>query len=153
MAYESTEVVVSKSQDQIRKLIYAHKGTGLMLLSQPPREGFEAMVTIGDMPYHIRIMATANPRVHDKWGMKLSGGRLDAVLEQENRRVWRVLFWHLKAMFEASDSGVIDVRDVIMPYVVMRDGLTIADHVKPKMQELMTCDPSRLLTSSSKETQ
>lgn len=145
MAYETTEVAVSKSQDAIRKLIYSHRGTGLMLLSQPPREGFEAMVTISEMAYHIRIMATCKPRTKDRNGWALSDKAKEAAREQEERRVWRVLYWHLKALFEAADSGVIDIRDVIMPYVVLRDGLTLADHVKPKMAELMNIDPARLL--------
>ena len=59
--------------------------------------------------------------------------------------MWRVLYWHLKAMFEAADAGVIDVRNIIMPYVVLKDGMTLADHVRPHMAELMTMDTSRLL--------
>lgn len=133
MAYENTEVPVSKSQEGIRKMIYAHKGTGLSLVSHPPREGFEAMVTIKETPYMIRIMAeckkTWNP-----------SGK-----EQEERRVWRVLYWHLKAMFEAADSGVIDIRDIIMPYVVLHDGRTLSEHIVPRMPELMTMDSGKLL--------
>jgi hypothetical protein len=146
MAYETTEVAVSKSQESIRKLIYGHRGTGLMLLSQHPREGFEAMITMQEMAYHIRVMATAKPVLKDKWGYGLSATKQAANTEQENRRVWRVLYWHLKAIFEAADSGVIDIRDVIMPYVVLRDGMTLSDHIKPQMAQLMTTDPSRLLT-------
>ena len=149
MAYETTVVAVGKSQDAIRRLIYAHRGTGLMLLSQPPREGFEAMIELAEQSYHIRVMATARPRTQDKWGMALSDSRIASEVDQENRRVWRVLYWHLKAMFEAADSGVIDIRDVIMPYVVLRDGLTLADHIKPKMAGLMPTDPSRLLTAAN----
>lgn len=139
MAYEDTEVAVAKSQDGIRKMIYAHKGTGLSLISHPPREGFEAMVEIDKLPYHVRIMATC--RTKDKWNSAFSQGRR----EQEERRVWRVLYWHLKAMFEAADSGVIDIRDVIMPYVVLRDGMTLSDYIKPQMPSIMAGDPSKLL--------
>jgi hypothetical protein len=146
MAYETTEVAVSKSQDVIRKLIYAHRGTGLMLLSQPPREGFEAMVELEKLPYHIRIMATCKDQKKDRHGYIRSPANLEKAIEQENRRVWRVLYWHLKAVFEAADAGVIDIRDVIMPYVVLRDGMTLADHIRPQMATLMTSDPSRLLS-------
>lgn len=146
MAYESTEVPVSRSQEAIRKLIYGHKGTGVMLLSHPPREGFEAMVTIGDQPYHIRIMATSRVITKDRHGWLLSESGKEKAREQEERRVWRVLYWHLKAMFEASDSGVIDIRDVIMPYVVTRDGRTLSEHLTPRMAELMHTDTSKLLT-------
>lgn len=148
MAYETTEVAVSKSQEEIRKLIYAHKGTGVMLISRPPAEGFEAFVEIEKTPYHVRIMATTKTvsKQDKNWRVR-SQSMMDTLIEQENRRVWRVLYWHLKAMFEAADAGVIDVRNIIMPYVVLRDGLTLADHIRPKMQELMTMDTSRLLGS------
>lgn len=142
MAYETTEVMVSKSQESIRKLIYAHKGTGLMLLSQPPREGFEAIMELDKQAYHIRVMATTK-------AIRRSGykSRDEKALDQELRRVWRVLYWHLKAMLEAADSGVIDIRDVIMPYVVLRDGMTLADHIKPQMQTMMNVDAARLLSA------
>ena len=149
MAYETTEVAVSKSQDAIRKLIYAHKGTGLMLVSRPPHEGFEAFITI-DMAYHIRVMAVCKEiSEQDKNWRTRSANTMETLREQELRRVWRVLYWHLKALFEAADSGVIDIRDVVMPYVVLRDGLTLSDHVRPKMDELMTMNPARLLAAES----
>jgi hypothetical protein len=148
MAYEGTEVAVSKSQDSIRRLIYAHKGTGLMLVSKPPAEGFEAFIEIAQKPYHVRIMATCrevskrDPR--SRWKERSASAHAAAV-EQEERRVWRVLFWHLKGIFEAADSGVIDIRNIIMPYVVLRDGTTLSDHIMPRMDELMTMNPDRLL--------
>lgn len=133
MAYEKTEVVVSKSQEQIRRLVYAHKGSGLNLMSHPPREGFEALVVIESMSYHVRIMATCKARHSPEQRL------------QEERRVWRVLYHHLKAMFEASDSGVVDIRDVIMPYVVMKDGRTLSEVLKPRMPEIMSAPLDRLL--------
>ena len=78
-----------------------------------------------------------------------SAGTVATLIDQELRRVWRVLYWHLKAMFEAADSGVIDLRDVIMPYVVLKDGSTLADHIKPRMAELLTMNPARLLGSGA----
>lgn len=144
MAYETTEVAVSKSQDAIRKLIYSHKGTSVMLISRPPSEGFEAMITL-DIPYYIRVMAICKDQTKDRNGWKRSDSAYVKALEQEERRVWRVLYWHLKAIFEAADSGVIDIRNVIMPYVVLRDGMTLSDHIVPRMGVLMTTDPSRLL--------
>lgn len=138
MAYDSTSVPVARSQEAIRELIYAHQGTGVCIISQRPQEGFEALVTILEMPYRVRIMATC---------LELDKKRRPVDRAQEERRVWRVLYWHLKAMFEAADSGVIDIRDVIMPYVVMRDGRTLSDQIKPQMDRLMTSDPTKLLAS------
>jgi hypothetical protein len=140
MPYETTEVPVSRSQEGIRKMIYAHKGTGVNLISHPPREGFEAMVTIEKISYHIRIMATCRTHAGPGYAPMSQEKR-----EQEERRVWRVLYWHLKAVFEASDSGVIDIRDVIMPYVVTRDGRTLSEIVVPRMEQLMQADTVKLL--------
>ena len=132
MAYDSTKVPIADSQTAIRKLIYAHKGTGVNFMSRPPKEGFEALVTLGEHGYHIRVMATCK-KVQNR--------------EQEERRVWRVLYWHLKAMFEAADSGVIAVEDIIMPYIVTPDGRTIAEHVAPKLAEMRELTGDRLLTA------
>lgn len=121
-----------QSQAEIRKIVYAHKGTGISFMSRPPREGFEALVTMGDQAYHIRVMAT----------MKKGNNR-----ESEERRVWRVLYWHLKAMFEAADSGVIAIEDIIMPYIVTPDGRTIAEHVAPKLAEMREFTHDKLLTA------
>lgn len=149
MAYENTEVSISKSQDQIRQMVYAHRGTGLMLVSKPPQEGFEAFITIEAMAYHIRVMATCKNVSRDRYGITRSDKITANAKAKEERRVWRVLFHHLKAMFEAADSGVIDIRNVVMPYVVLRDGRTLADHVQPRMKELMTMDPARLLEDAN----
>jgi len=146
MAYEETDVAVSRSQEQVRRLIYMHRGTGLMLISQAPREGFEAMVDLEGAAYQIRVMATCRKvESFDRQGRSRTPKIIEGMREREERRVWRVLYYHLKAMFEAADSGVIDIRDVIMPYVVLRDGMTLSDHIKPRMSQLMTTDPARLL--------
>src|SRR4029077_20313651 len=58
MAYDGTRVSISDSQSGIRRMVYAHKGTGVSFVSQPPREGFEALITLNNEAYHIRVMAT-----------------------------------------------------------------------------------------------
>lgn len=131
VAYDNTKVPISDSQSAIRKLIYSHNGTGVSFISQPPREGFDALVTLENVAYHIRVMAT---------------GKKGTDREQEERRVWRVLYWHLKAMFEAADSGVIAVEDIILPYVVTPDGRTIAEHIRPKLAEAREMTGNKLLT-------
>ena len=133
LSYDETRVPISQSQMEIRRMIYAHKGTGMNFMSQPPREGFEALVTMGEQGYHIRVMATCR---------KVSNR------DQEERRVWRVLPWHLKAMFEAADSGVLAIEDIIMPYIVTPDGRTIAEHIAPKLAEMRGITQEKLLTTA-----
>jgi hypothetical protein len=131
VAYENTVVAVPKSQDKIRQLIMKNKGTGIAFISQPPMEGFQAMMPIDGQTYTIRISAY------------LKGGRRDP--EKEAKRIWRVLFHHLKDIFEASNSGVMEFRELILPYIVTKDGKTVAQHILPKLDSAINGNPERML--------
>lgn len=130
MSYEQTQVPVVKSQDKIRQMLVRHKGGSVAFISDPPLEGFQAIVRIDEKPYSIKIMATVK-------------AKRDA--EQECRRIWRVLYHHMKSIFEASDSGVMEFRELILPYIMAKDGRTVAEHVLPSLDAALAGRPERLL--------
>ncbi len=44
----------------------------------------------------------------------------------------------MKAIFEAGDSGVIDMRELLLPFLVTKDGRTVGERILqdiPKMLE------------------
>lgn len=133
MAYEDTEVPVERSQGKIRDLLLKNGATGVAFIMQtdPPAEGFEAMVTIDEKPYRIRIVANCRANKKGK--------------EQETRRIWRVLFFHLKSIYEASNSGVMEFRELMLAYVVVRDGRTVAQHLLPQMDRVISGNAELLL--------
>ena len=140
MAYEKTAVPVIKSQTQIRRLIMARKGSKIAFITEPPREGFAAVVELEAIPYQIRISAT----------VRAPKGRMTPTqaanfASQEEQRIWRVLYHHLKSIFEAADSGVMDFREMMLPYIVTKNGKTIAEMIMPKLQEAIETNPARLL--------
>lgn len=135
MAYEDTGVPVSRSQEQIRKLLIGHGCTAVQFVSQPPQEGFGALVPIENATYTIRIEATCKPRKDRR------------AIEQEERRVWRVLFYHMKAIFEASDSGVMEFRRMVLPYIVTKSGFTIGEAILPQLDKAVQTGPTKLLGS------
>jgi len=148
MAYEHTEVPVARTQEALRRLIQAHKGFGLAVVSEqdpigkePSQEGFQAKVLIDGVPYIVKIMAKV------KSAPKYSSDRQKEIFrEREERRIWRVLYYHMKSVFEASDSGVMEFRELMLPFIVMpRDGRTIAEHILPKLAAALAGDPSHLL--------
>jgi hypothetical protein len=141
MAYEGTEVTIIKSQTQIRSLIMGHKGNKIAFISEPPREGFMAVVNLDGVPYQIKISAELQPPKRT-----LNNSQLRNYEENELRRIWRVLYHHLKSIFEAADSGVMDFREMMLPYIVTKDGRTLAEHLLPKLKEAIEVDPARLLT-------
>jgi hypothetical protein len=152
MAYEATSVSVSRSQEEIRKLIMGNGGTGIAFVSQrdPLTEGFEAMMSIDGKPYRVRIVAKVkkvenNSRARRYRGRYIQAKSDNEAQETEFRRVWRVLFYHLKSVYEASNSGVMEFREIIMPYVVTHDGRTVAEHILPKLDQAIAGRPERLL--------
>jgi len=72
-------------------------------------------------------------------------------MEEEARRVWRVLFYHLKSVYEAANSGVMEFRELMLPYIVTHDGHTVAEHILPKLAGAIAGNPSRLLPESTEK--
>ena len=135
MAYEQTQVAVPKSQDKIRQMLVRHKGGSVAFISDPPLEGFQALVPIDGKSYSIKIMA----HVREKRDS-----------EQEARRIWHVLYHHMKSIFEAADSGVMEFRELMLPYIMTNDGKTVAEHILPKLDAALAGRPDRLLPYASK---
>jgi len=148
MAYEGTEVPVARSQEAIRKLIMSHGGYGVTFVSERDpgspfaQEGFHAKVLIDQKPYAVRVMATVKSSTK-----RMTEKQQVAWQEKEERRIWRVLFYHLKSVFEAADSGVMEFRELMLPYLVTGNGKTIAEHVLPQLEAAIAGTNSKLLSS------
>lgn len=154
MAYETTEVPVSRSQEGIRKLIMGRKGGKVAFITDPPQEGFTAIVEIDSLPYQIRLLGICREAPEQKmrtWKGRNVGTKdttdkyRQQYREAEERRIWRVLYYHLKGVFEAADSGVMEFRELMLPYIVTKSGKTIAEQLLPKLNEAIQQNPARLL--------
>jgi len=55
--------------------------------------------------------------------------------QQEVRRRWRALALAVKAKLEVVASGIVGFDSEFMPYIVMPDGKTVAEHVSPSIAE------------------
>lgn len=142
MAYDNTSVPVSRSQESIRKLIMAHAGFGTSFTSyvdpqgvRPPQEGFTAAVMIDKQPYQVKVMATVK---------KTKGGDV----EREVRRVWRVLFYYMKSMYDASDTGVMEFRELMLPFILTANKQTIAERLMSMIGDIVT-NPVLMLTEGA----
>lgn len=154
MSYEATSVSVAKSQDELRKLLLRHAGSSVAFISEPEREGFQAMVPIDGKLYHVKIMAAMrdikpkNVKGRYYMGRWIPPRTLNDEREAEARRIWRVIYYHVKSVFEAADSGVMEFRELILPYIVTKDGGTVAEHILPKLEAALAGKPDRLLPAA-----
>lgn len=162
MSYENSDVPVSRSQEAIRRLLKDHGCFGFAAISAddptgqfPSTEGFEANILLEGKPYKIRIIADV-PKAPTKrsrgriyrGSSQLTDKQKADFAEKSERRIWRVLYYHLKAMFEAADSGVLEFKEMILPYLVTRDNQTVGKALLLSVDKSLQ-SPARMITQEA----
>jgi hypothetical protein len=66
-------------------------------------------------------------------GYMLSGGQLQAAIDQRNRQRWRVLCLVIKAKLEAVEAGVGIFEDEFLSFIVTASGRTIGEILVPRL--------------------
>ncbi len=89
------------------------------------QEGFGASVVLDGKPYGMKVVVPVRQKANDK------------AQDQEIRRVWRVLYYHMKAIFEAGDTGVIDLRKLLLPFLITKGGRTVGDIIIEDMPKAL----------------
>lgn len=59
----------------------------------------------------------------------------EAAWEQACRQAWRALALAIKAKLEAVASGITSFEEEFLAHIVLPDGLTVGEHVVPKIEE------------------
>lgn len=138
MAYESTNVPVEKSQGQIRKLLAGAGASRLAFGEERDDDGQRwAAVTFVLGSHGVRLRVPLKPvsekAVRDKhWRArtKTIDQVRDALYEQEEKRIWRVLAWNLKARMVAVDEGVETFEEAFLAHLLdARTGQTIYEQL------------------------
>lgn len=108
-AYEGTKISYVKSQEEIIKLLKKNN------ISQTRFTNFDNGFAIEFVWEH--------PVTKKPIGFKLlihtTKGLTEDRAEQEIRRLYRVLFYHLKSKFVAIEAGLTEMLEEFLPYVVM----------------------------------
>jgi hypothetical protein len=58
-------------------------------------------------------------------------------LDAEIRRRWRALMLAIKAKLEVVETGISTFEAEFMPHTVMPDGRTVAEHLLPKIEQVI----------------
>lgn len=130
MAYESTTVSVSSSQEHIRKVLRGHGAVRTAFGESYEDTDDEtaaghAAVEFVHQDTMVRVFATLRrpaPKViADKVNRSRSKDRatIEAdLIEQEAKRIWRVLHWTIKARMEAVSEGLETFEQAFLPHIV-----------------------------------
>lgn len=74
-----------------------------------------------------------------------SQSKYNALREGRGRQEHRVLYLWIKAALNAVEAGIVSPEAIFLPFIVGKDGRTVAEHMLPRMQELLSVDPTQLL--------
>lgn len=123
-AYSGTSIRPEKTQADISKELikygieniqHTQIDKGFSIAFQAVVEGSDKAITIRiDMPYD------RSKDYEDRMGWV------------EQRRLYRALYWYIKSLLEAWDSGVKTFAEIFLPHVVLPGGKTVIQDLLPK---------------------
>jgi hypothetical protein len=138
MAYEATSVPVEKSQGQIRKLLSGAGASRLAFGEERDDDGLRtAAVTFVVGVNAVRLRVPLKPiderevrakirRAHTRTEDEIR----DGLYEQEEKRIWRVLAWNLKARMVAVQENVETFEEAFLAHLLdARTGQTIYEQL------------------------
>lgn len=137
MAYaENTSVSVEKTEAEIKATLRRYGADRFM--SGEDRTGAVISFEMKDRRVTFRLPLPDRKEqrfVHDgRRNVRPAAKQLEA-WEQACRSRWRALLLCLKAKLESVESGIETFEDAFLAQIVMPDGGTVAEHVRPRIAE------------------
>lgn len=132
---EDTSVSVEKSRAEIEKLLTKYGASAFM----SGNNQVEAVIAF-EMKDRKIMFRLPLPRkderrfTHSSRGMRTASAALEG-WEQACRSRWRALALAIKAKLEAVAIGITTFEDEFMANIVMPDGMTVGQHVRPRIAD------------------
>lgn len=138
MAYaESTSVNIEKTEAEIKGLMRRYGATSFMSGEQPG----QAVIAFEMRERRIMFRLPLPDRKEARFlktpgqGKPRSSDAAYAAWEQACRSKWRALFLCIKAKMESVESGIETFEDAFMPHIMMPDGSTVSEIVRPRIAQ------------------
>lgn len=134
MAYaKRTNVDPERTQAEIKRTLRRY-GAESFLAMERSKEA-----TIGFEIKHLAVrIAVSIPELSEfalsETGRDRSESSARAAHDQAIRQRWRALLLAIKAKLEAVETGISTLETEFMPFIVCPDGLTIGQHMLPKLE-------------------
>lgn len=140
-AYSDTKVSVDKSRADIGALLRKRGASAIMWLDEPDHSVLRFRWTRADLAFVARfdIIPTEpdgkaiRSLVANSRKINRATDARDALLERDQKRLHRVLFWYLKSIFEAEDAGLLKAEEAILGWLEAPDGQRVADKIIPQL--------------------
>lgn len=132
---EATEVPADRSRGEIERTVEKYGASAFGYGWEQSR----AVVTFQCNNRRIRFVVPLPSPDDERFTLTETGRTRSATAAkeahgQEVRRLWRALALVIKAMFEATASGIVAFEEAFLPYIVLPTGRTVADHALPEVE-------------------
>lgn len=159
-AYEDTTVAVSKSREQIDKILLKWGVVGIQweddfdmgrvnLRFRWKRDDGSELVA------RFRVEVDGEDDLREKAKDQRNGNfsekKYDRLKLNRGKREHRILLWTLKAMFEAIEEGIMPAEALLLPWIEDVDGQTVYDKVVPNFGKLATMPLHKALAPAKDE--
>lgn len=135
MAYaNTTSVSVEKTEAEIKALLRKHGAESFMQGEEPGR----AMIAFQMKERRIMFRLPLPKRDEKQFALdgrnnRRTAEKQTAAWEQGCRSRWRGLFLCIKAKLESVESGIETFEEAFLSHVMLPDGSTVGEQVKPKI--------------------
>lgn len=141
----TTEIDADKSAGEIAKCLREHGASAVMTEYDPGGQYVSAIAFKIPMPQgqmSFRLPSDWRPVQKILEQQKEKNKRVNPSRDQAVRVSWRIIKDWVEAQMALVETQMVTTQEVFLPYVVMKDGRTLAQHV--------TTNPSFLLVDGEK---
>lgn len=125
MAYDKTSVPVERSQGSIREILRKHGARKFAFGQDDDGERIYALIRFEHEGISVRMRVPLKEPDYGKLEEKAERARsktyeamVDEAEEQEAKRIWRVIFYNLKARMESVEEEVETFVEAFMAHVI-----------------------------------
>jgi hypothetical protein len=130
----NTDVSVAKSRAEIESLITRYGATATAFMNETGRALIMFQAQDRRVVFELPLPNIADKQFEkDGRGAKRSPDKRLEVWEQACRQKWRALALVIKAKLEAVESGITSFEDEFLAHILMPDGITVGNHIKPNI--------------------
>lgn len=134
----NTMVSVEQSQEQIKRTLRRYGATRFGVLEDQT----EAAVMFEIEELTIRIVVPLPSEDDEEFtvtperGLRRSDDAAWRAWEQAVKQRWRALLLAIKAKLEAVETGISTIETEFLPFVVLPDRRTVAEHLLPEIKRI-----------------
>ncbi len=159
-AYQETTVAVSKSREQIDRILLDwgvvgiqwedqfDKGTAQLRFRWRRKDDSEL---VARFRIEVDSEEDLNTKAIDERSKIFSKKKYDRLKLNRGKREHRILLNLLKNMFEAIEEGIIPAEALLLPWIEDVDGQTVYDKVAPNLGQLATTPLHKVLAAAKGE--